>query len=90
MLVLPGARKQKTEQKQSWERAGNVLRSRMSWWGHPEEAPALFLFVYHREQSMWSLCHPCWSVFPLKGQTWSSAGGGLSCCKHEEGRKGEA
>lgn len=49
MLVLPGARKQENEQKQSWDRAGNMLCSRISWWGHPAEAPALFLFVHHRK-----------------------------------------
>lgn len=34
ILVLPGASKQEAEQKQSWERAGDTLRSRDSQWGH--------------------------------------------------------
>lgn len=41
--MLPGAKTQETEQKQSWDGAGNMLHSRISWWGHPAEAPALFL-----------------------------------------------
>lgn len=47
------------------------------------------LVVLHWEQPMRSLCCPCWSVLPVKGQTWSCAGRNLSCWKHEEGRKGE-
>lgn len=86
--MLPGASKQEAEQKQSWEGAGDTLRSKDSRWRHPRRGSCFVPQLSIIGNSLCGACHPCWSVFPVKRQTWSSAGGVLSCWKHEEVGKG--
>lgn len=86
--MLPGASKQEAEQKQSWE---GELGTRYVPGTHGGDAGRGSCFVPQLSiigNSLCGACHPCWSVFPVKRQTWSSAGGVLSCWKHEEVGKG--